>query len=70
LTRLTPEQVNEHEAKDYQNASFDTVIEVAEALGIKLQHGIFVSIINDFLGKELTKVRQAQHANTPTQLAS
>lgn len=70
LTRLTPEQINEYEAKDYQNASFDIVIEVTEALGIKLQHCTVVSKINDFLSKELEKVRQVQQANIPTQVAS
>lgn len=54
LTQLTEEEIKEYEKKDYQNASFDTVIEVAEALGIKLQHCIVVSEINDFLSGELT----------------
>ncbi len=61
LTRLTEEKIKEYENKDYQNASFDDVIEVAEALGLKLQHCTVVSKIDGFLSSELTKIRQPQH---------
>jgi hypothetical protein len=57
LTKRTEEQLKEYEQKDYQNASFDTVTEVAEALGVKFQHCTVISEINDFLGKELTNLR-------------
>ncbi|MUH01524.1 helix-turn-helix domain-containing protein [Scytonema sp. UIC 10036] len=63
LTRLTEEKLKEYENKDYQNASFNDVIEVAEALGIKLQHCTLVSKIDGFLSSELTKIRQHQHIN-------
>ncbi len=61
LTRLTEEKLQEYENKDYQNASFDNVIEVAEALGLKLQHCTAVSKIDNFLSSELTKIRQFEH---------
>lgn len=70
LTQLTEEQIKEYEKKDYQNASFDTVIEVAEALGIKLQHCIVVSEINDFLRGELTKVRHPDNVDAEIKVAS
>lgn len=61
ITKLTKEQIKEYEDKDYQNASFDAVIEIAEALGIKLQHCTVVSEIDNFLSNELTKIRQFEH---------
>ncbi|MEC4812993.1 MAG: helix-turn-helix transcriptional regulator [Scytonema sp. PMC 1069.18] len=70
LTKFTSEQIQEYENKDYQNASFDAVIEVAEALGIKLQHCTVVSKIDDFLSNELTKVRQSEHIDTDSLAAS
>lgn len=63
LTNVTEEQIKEYEKKDYQNASFDTVLEVADALGIKLQHCTIVSEINSFMGEEIMKVRQTQHVD-------
>lgn len=63
LTNVTEEQIKEYEKKDYQNASFDTVLEVADALGIKLQHCTVISEINDFMGEEIMKVRQTQHVD-------
>ncbi len=70
LTRFTPEKIQEYENKDYQNASFDAVIEVAEALGIKLQHCTVVSAIDGFLGSELMNVRQIQHVDSSQMNAS
>lgn len=70
LTRLTEKQIKEYENKYYQNASFNAVIEVAEALGIKLQHCTVVSEIDDFLSNELTKVRQYEHVDTDSLAAS
>jgi Helix-turn-helix len=64
LTRLTKEQIKEYENKDYQNASFDAVIEIAEALGIRLQHCTVVSEIDNLLSNELTKLRQFEHIST------
>jgi DNA-binding XRE family transcriptional regulator len=61
LVELTEEKIIEYEKKDYQNASFSTILEVAEALGIKLQQCVIVSEINDFLGKELLQVRQIEN---------
>lgn len=59
LTKSTEEQIKEYEQKDYQNASFDTVTEVAEALGIKFQHCVVVAQTNDLINDELIKIRQA-----------
>lgn len=70
LTRLTEEQIKEYEKKDYQNASFDTVIEVGDALGIKLQHCIVVSEINDFLSSQLMEVRQSKNVDAALKEAS
>ncbi|GAB1543877.1 hypothetical protein NUACC21_65530 [Scytonema sp. NUACC21] len=69
LTQLTEEQIKEYEKQDYQNASFDTVIEVADALGIKLQHCIVVSEMNEFLENQLLEVRQAEKIDTEFKLA-
>lgn len=59
LTKSTEEQIKEYEQKDYQDASFDTVTEVAEALGIKFQHCLVVAQTNDSVNDELIKMRQA-----------
>ena len=59
LVDLSEEKIQEYEQKDYQNARFDTVIEVAEALGIKLQHCVFVAETSNFVNEELVKIRQA-----------
>jgi transcriptional regulator with XRE-family HTH domain len=61
LTQLTEEQIKEYEQDDYQNASFETVIEVAEVLGIKLQHCVFVSEMNGFLDNELMEVGKSDN---------
>lgn len=68
LTKLTEEQIKECEQKDYQNASFDTVIEIAEALGVKLQHCVVVAETNDLVNEELIKIRQAQHTDRVSQV--
>ena len=70
LTRLTEEQIIKYENKDYQNASFDTVIEVANALGIKLQHCIVISDINDFLNGQLMEVRQSENVDAEIKAVS
>lgn len=59
LTKLTEENIKEYEQKDYQNASFDTVTEVAEALGVKLQHYVVVAQTSPTVNDELMKIRQA-----------
>jgi len=70
LVGLTEEQVRKYENKDYQNASFDTVIAVADALGIKLQHCIVISDINDFLKEQLIEVRQSGSVDAKIQAVS
>ncbi len=70
LIGLTEEQVRKYEKKDYQNASFDRVIEVADALGIKLQHCIVISDINDFLNAQLMEVRQSGSVDAQIQAVS
>lgn len=70
LTNVTEEQIKEYEKNDYQNASFDTVLEVADVLGVKLQHCTVVSEINDFMDEKITKVRQAQHIDNSRIAAS
>lgn len=70
LTNVTEDQIKGYEKKNYQNATFDTVIEVADALGVKLQHCTVVSEINDFMGEEIMKVRQAQHVDNSKIAAS
>jgi Helix-turn-helix len=62
LTKITTEQIKKYENNDYQNANFYDVIEVAEALGIKLQNCSVESKIDDFIAEEIMKLRQAQHA--------
>ncbi len=64
IINVTEENIRSYEKNNYQNASFDTVIEVADALGIKLQHCTIVSEINNLVGEEIMKVRQAQHADS------
>jgi DNA-binding XRE family transcriptional regulator len=59
LANLTEDEVVDYETKDYKNASFGTMIEVAEALGIKFQQYTIVSQINDSLSKELLQIRQS-----------
>ena len=70
LTRLTEEQIIKYENKDYQNASFDTVRQVANALGIKLQHCIVISDINDFLNGQLMEVRQSENVDAEIKAVS
>lgn len=70
LTNVTEDQIKGYEKKNYQNATFDTVIEVADALGVKLQHCTVVSEINDFMSEEIMKVRQAQHVDNSKIAAS
>jgi hypothetical protein len=43
---------------------------VADVLGVKLQHCTVVSEINDFMGEEIMKVRQAQHVDNSRIAAS
>ncbi len=57
VTGLTEAEIKDYEKEDYQNATFDNVIEVAEALGVKLQHCIVVSEISDFVNQEIEEVR-------------
>jgi transcriptional regulator with XRE-family HTH domain len=70
LINATEEQIKEYEKNDYQNASFDTILEVADALGVKLQHCTVVSEINDFTDEKIMKVRQAQHIDNSKIAAS
>jgi len=65
LTGISEYTIKEYEDRNYQNASFLDVIEVAEALGIKLQSGVFVSDIDDFIESKLAKVRN-QHSRITT----
>ena len=60
LANLTEDEVVDYEKKEYQNASFGTMIEVAEALGIKFQQYTVVSQINESLGKELLQLRESE----------
>ncbi|GAA6620641.1 helix-turn-helix domain-containing protein [Scytonema sp. NUACC26] len=69
LTQLTEEHIKEYEKHDYQNASFDTVIEVADALGVKLQHCIVVAEINEFLESQLMEVRETEKIEAEFQSA-
>lgn len=70
LTNGTEENIRNYEKNNYQNASFDTVIEVADALGIKLQHCTVVSEISNLVGEEIMKVRQAQHVDSSIKTVS
>lgn len=64
LVKLTESDIIEYEKKDYYNASFSTILEVADALRIKLQQCVIVSEIDDSLGKELLQLRQIEHVST------
>jgi hypothetical protein len=61
------DKIQSYEEKRYHNASFGAVIEVSDALGVKLQHCTVMSEISDFLGKELAKIRQPQHIDADLQ---
>ncbi len=65
LTVISEYTIKEYEDRNYQNSSFLDVIEVAEALEIKLQSGVFVSDIDDFIESKLAKVRN-QHSRITT----
>ncbi|MEC4814228.1 MAG: helix-turn-helix transcriptional regulator [Scytonema sp. PMC 1069.18] len=61
VTQLSEEQIKEYEQDDYHYANFETVIEVADALGIKLQHCVVVSEMNEFLDNHLMEVGQPEN---------
>lgn len=63
LVQLTEDEIKEYEKEEYQNASFETVIEVADVLGIKLQHCIVVSEIDEFLDNQLMEIRQSENVD-------
>ncbi|MBA3921386.1 MAG: helix-turn-helix transcriptional regulator [Nostocaceae cyanobacterium] len=58
LTQLTEKQIKEYENKDYHNAKFEDILEVADALGIKFEHFVMASENNGFVRKEILKLRQ------------
>jgi len=58
LTQLTEKQIKEYENKDYQNAKFEEILEVADALGIKFHHCIMASEINGFMSNKILELRQ------------
>lgn len=55
VTGISEDKIKEYEDRNYQNASFIDVIEVAEALGIKLRSGVFVSYVDDLIKSQLAR---------------
>lgn len=59
LSGITEKEIQQHEEKDYQNASFVDVLAVTDALGIKIEQGAFVAKLYEFYKEKLAAIRQS-----------
>ena len=70
LCDFTTEQIKLFEDKDYQNASYIDFLAVANALGVEIVDGKFVSNLDDFFKHKLANIRLQNHLDDDIKAAS
>ena len=66
LCGRTEEQIQQYEAKDYQNASFVDVLAVSDALGIEFRSSQIVASLDDFYKERLDGIRDSPEIEMQT----
>ncbi|MGK7901956.1 MAG: helix-turn-helix domain-containing protein [Hormoscilla sp.] len=66
LCGRTEEQIQQYEAKDYQNASFVDVLAISDALGIEFRSGTILASLDDYYQKRLDAIRDSEKIEMQT----
>ena len=66
LCGRTEEQIQQYEAKDYQNASFVDVLAVSYALGMEFRSGTIVASLDDYYQERLDGIRNSPEIEMQT----